>query len=65
MAADSYEAYLTQQKQRGAEIEIIRVASEKPLVETEEADAEVAKILEEAEAIEKEAADRTDVEESS
>ncbi len=65
LAADPYETYLTQQKQRGTEIELIRVASEKPLVETEETDADVAKILEEAEAIEKEATDRADVQESS
>ncbi|MDJ0749165.1 MAG: hypothetical protein QNJ11_06755 [Woeseiaceae bacterium] len=65
LAADPYEAYLTQQNQRGAEIELIRVASEKPLVETEETDAEVARILEEAEAIEEEASDHEDIEESS
>jgi hypothetical protein len=52
MAADPYEKYLTQQAQRGMEIEIIRVASEKPLVATEETDAEVAKILKELEELE-------------
>ena len=65
LAADPYEAYLTQQSQRGAEIELIRVASEKPLVETQETDAEVASILEEAEAIEEEASDHEEIEESS
>lgn len=65
LAADPYEAYLTQQNQRGTEIELIRVASEKPLVESEETDAEVARILEEAEAIEEETNDHEDVEESS
>ena len=65
LAADPYEVYLTQQEQRGTEIELIRVASEKPLVETEETDADVAKILEEAEAIDEEAADRADADESS
>jgi hypothetical protein len=54
MAADPYETYLTQQSARGMEIELIRVASEKPLVTTEETDAEVASILKELEAIEEE-----------
>ena len=65
MAADQYEEYLTMQSQRGAEIELIRVASEKPLVATEETDAEVAGILEEAEAIEAESSDHEDIEDSS
>ena len=64
MAADPYEQYLTQQDQRGIEIELIRVASEKPLVATEETDAEVASILEEVEALEEEASDNEDGEES-
>lgn len=55
MAADPYEAYLTKQHQRGTEIELIRVASEKPMVATEEMDEEVASILEEIEALEEEA----------
>jgi len=54
MAADPYEEWLTTQSQRGTEIEMIRVASEKPLVETLESDAEVESILKEAEAIEDE-----------
>ena len=65
LASDPYEAYLTQQNQRGTQIELIRVASEKPLIEEEETDAEVAKILEEAEAIEEEASDNEDIAESS
>ena len=64
LAADPYEQYLTQQDQRGIEIELIRVASEKPLVATEETDAEVASILEEVEALEEEASDNEDGEES-
>jgi hypothetical protein len=54
MAADPYEKWLTKQNQRGTEIELIRVASEKPLVTTEETDVEVASILKELEAIEEE-----------
>ena len=54
MAADPYEEWLTYQSQRGVEIEMIRVASEKPLVATEETDEEVASILEEVEALENE-----------
>ncbi len=54
MADDPYEKWLTLEQQRGMEIEMIRVASEKPLVETKETDAEVASILEELEAIEEE-----------
>jgi len=54
MAADPYEKWLTMQNQRGTEIEIIRVASKKPLVATEETDAEVASILKELEALEEE-----------
>ena len=57
IAADTYEKWLTYQQQRGMEIEIIRVASEKPLVATEETDAEVASILEEVEEIEEESSD--------
>jgi hypothetical protein len=64
MAADPYEQYLTQQDQRGIEIELIRVASEKPLVATEETDPEVASILEEVEALEEEASDNEDVDDS-
>ncbi|MDJ0710911.1 MAG: hypothetical protein QNJ14_10990 [Woeseiaceae bacterium] len=65
LAADPYEVYLTKQSQRGTEIELIRVASEKPLVEAVETDAEVAKILEEVEALEAEASDHEDTEEAS
>jgi hypothetical protein len=54
MAADPYQKWLTQQHARGTEIELIRVASEKPLVTTEETDVEVASILKELEAIEEE-----------
>ena len=52
MAADPYETWLTLQQQRGTEIELIRVANEKPLLAVEETDSEVASILEELEAIE-------------
>lgn len=60
MAADPYEKWLTLQQQRGMEIEMIRVASEKPLVAIEETDAEVANILEELKAIEGEDAEIED-----
>ena len=63
MAADPYEEWLTIQSQRGTEIELIRVASEKPLVATEETDEEVASILEEAEALEEDVSDYEDIEE--
>ena len=65
MAADPYEAWLTKQSQRGTEIELIRVASEKPRVATEETDPEVAAILDEVEAIEEETSDLEKIEESS
>jgi hypothetical protein len=54
MAENVYERWLTLEEFRGTEIELIRVASEKPLVTTEETDAEVASILKELEAIEEE-----------
>ena len=54
LAADPYGEWLTMQSQRGIEIELIRVADEKPLVAKDESDAEVASILEEVEAIEEE-----------
>ena len=68
LAAEPYENWLKIQSQRGVEIELIRVASEKPLVATEETDPEVAAILkevEEIEAIEEEASDLEKIEESS
>lgn len=65
MAGDPYEDWLTMQNFRGMEIEIIRVASEKPLVATEETDAEVASILEEVEAIDEETSDTDKSEDSS
>ena len=65
MAGDPYEDWLTMQNFRGMEIEIIRVASEKPLVATEETDAEVASILEEVEAIDEETSDTEKSEDSS
>ena len=64
VAADPYGSWLEQQRQRGVEIELIRVASENPLVATEESDPEVAAILEEVEAIEEETSDLEDIEES-
>ena len=54
MAADPYSEWLTDQKFRGTNIEVIRVANEKPMVTTEETDAEVASILKELEAIDEE-----------
>ena len=57
MAADPYETWLTIQQQRGTEIELIRVANDKPLLAIEETDAEVAGILEELDAIEEESND--------
>jgi len=65
MAGDPYEDWLTLQNFRGMEIEIIRVASEKPLVATDETDAEVASILKELEAIEEETSDIEDSDDSS
>ena len=65
IAADPYERWLTVQNQRGMEIEIIRVASDKPLVASEETDAEVASILKELETIEEETSDIEDSEDSS
>ncbi len=65
IAAEPYENWLKAQSQRGVEIELIRVASEKPLVATEETDPEVSAILEEVEAIEEEASDLEKIEESS
>ena len=57
MAQDAYNEWLAMQEFRGTEIELIRVASEKPLVATEETDAEVASILKEVEALEEEISD--------
>ena len=65
MAQDPYEQWLTAQKLRGAQIEEIRVANEKPLVATEETDAEVASILEEVQALEEESSDHDETEDSS
>ena len=65
MAADPYEEWLTMQSHRGTEIEFIRVASEKPLVATEETDAEVTSILKEVEALEEEISDHENIEDSS
>ena len=62
MAADPYETWLTQQQQRGTEIELIRVANEKTLVETEATDEEVARILDEAEALDQAVSDSGDAE---
>lgn len=64
VAADPYEEWLTKQNQRGTEIEYIRVANEKPLLATEETDREVESILVEVEAIEENASDYEEVEES-
>ena len=64
IAADPYEDWLTKQNQRGTEIEYIRVASEKPLLATEEADQEVASILEEVEIIEEDVIDSAEAEET-
>jgi len=64
MAADPYENWLTAQQQRGVEIELIRVASEKPLIAGEETDPEVADILDEVEAIEDEAVDQENIDDA-
>ena len=63
-AADQYQEWLVKQSQRGTEIEYIRVADEKPLLQTEETDQDVANILEEVEEIEQSAQDNEDTEES-
>lgn len=57
MAQDAYKTWLVQQEFRGTQIEYIRVSSQKPLVKTEETDAEVADILKELEALEAESSD--------
>ena len=64
-AADPYKTWLTEQLDRGTEIELIRVANEKTPVATEETDDEVAGILEEVEALEAEISDRDGAEDSS
>jgi len=46
--------WLDRVEDRGAQIEVIRVTSEKPLVAIEETDAEIESILQEVEAIENE-----------
>lgn len=65
MADDRYENWLTMQNFRGTEIELIRVASAKPLLKTEETDAEVASILKEVEALEEEISDHGKIEDAS
>lgn len=65
MAADPYENWLMAQQQRGVEIELIRVASEKPLLDIEETDPDVADILDEVEAIEEAASVEENTGESS
>jgi hypothetical protein len=65
VAEDAYERWLTMQSFRGTEIELIRVASKKSLVATEETDAEVASILKEVEALEEDSGDYETVEDSS
>lgn len=65
MAADPHKEWLTMHSNRGTEIEIIRVASEKPLIATEETDVEVAGILEEVEALDEALSDCEDIDESS
>ncbi len=65
MARDAYTEWLMEEEFRGTHIEIIRVASQKPLVATEETDAEVASILEELEALEEESIDHEAVEDAS
>ncbi len=65
MAKDAYEKWLTMQSFRGTEIELIRVASKKSPVATEETDTDVARILKEAEALEEDTGDYEKVEDSS
>ena len=65
LAADPYEKWLNTQIQRGTQIELIRVASEKPMIATEETDAEVASILEELEALEDDFSDHENTADSS
>jgi hypothetical protein len=64
IAADPYEDWLTNQNQRGTEIEYIRVATEKPLLAVEEADQEVASILDEVATIEEDVGEYEEIEES-
>lgn len=65
MAETLVNQWLERLEDRGTEIEIIRVASEKPLVATEESDTEVASILKEAEALEEEIGDKERIEDPS
>ena len=65
LAATPYEQWLMVHNERGTEIELIRVTSEKSLVATEETDAEVASILKEVEALEEEINDDQSIEDPS
>ena len=65
LAATPVNQWLQRLEDSGARIEVIRVASEKALVATEETDAEVASILKEAEALESEISDPEQIEDSS
>ena len=65
MAEIPVNQWLDRLADRGTQIEIIRVASEKNLVAAEETDAEIATILEEAEALEEDTSDHEKVEDSS
>jgi len=65
MAAEPYDRILTKLEQRGVQIEIIRVANEKSVVDVEETDEEVADILAELDALEKGLAEDDELNESS
>jgi hypothetical protein len=65
LADISLDQWLDKQAYRGNQIEVIRVASKKALVATEEIDADIEIILKEAEALEDDDVDREKVEDSS
>ena len=65
MAAEPYDRVLTKLQQRGVQIEIIRVANEKPVLASEETDEEVANIREELDALEEDLVEEDELEETS
>ena len=65
LADVSLSQWLNKQSDRGAQIEVIRVESKKPLVAIKETDAQIENILKEAEALEEDTVDHEKVEDSS
>ena len=65
LADTTISQWLDKHATRGNQIEVIRVTSKKPLVATEETDADIATILKEVEALEEDTGDHEKVEDSS